>query len=434
MKKKLLTIVATSVLTLCLTTSAFANVSESGDANKIVQKAKVFDYDDKGNENFSKNDSDKILFNGKTGTDNKNNYSEHNLWANKAGTNAPTSDRKYKYQKIVEGLVENELDENNKLKTAMGVYSAGEKVELFTGESIDYDLEFIKEENGVYVFSVEGDKDKGFLPLGKGNYFFGMEFGFTFTLSDNREGMIFEFAGDDDVWVFIDGKLVLDLGGIHSRVSGKIDFSSGTVSRTGQFKQKDGTYIAIVETKEAPYNLENGEHILKMFYLERGGNNSRCRISYKLEDVKPVEEPIESPDPSAEPSEEPVKPSEKPIIEPTYQPIIPIETEVPSEEPSSIPNVEPTQETTVEPIATKPVVEPITKEEREETPVIVKADKVNKKNPKKVEKNKPEEQQELDSVPQTGDPYNVKQALIIMLLCIFVTVGLLIHHTFTRRK
>ena len=436
MKKKLLTLIATiattSVLALSLTTSAFANVSESGDAKKesevVVQKGKLYDYEGNNQESFKKDDSDKMLFRkDKSKTHGEENFSAQNTWYG-----SPTEDdEKYgknKYHKIVEGLVEDTL-KDGRIVTTKDVYSGGEKITLFDGEGVEYDLAFVKDEDGNYVF-----EDEAFFPLNGGqakNEFFGLTYGFNFTLSDNREGMKFCFAGDDDVWVFIDGKLVLDLGGIHTRVSGTIDFEKNIVSRVGQFANKDGNFVNKSETDVKGYILENGKHTLVFYFLERGGNNSRCKISYKLEDVKPIEEPTESPKPSAEPSKEPTV---EPIIEPIYQPTTPVETEVPSEEPSSTPNVEPTQETIIEP-SEEPTVEPVIEKEEEKTSIVVKADKVdNKKNSqKKVKENKPKEQQGLDSTPQTGDPYNIKRAFTIMVICILITIGLLIH-TFTRRK
>ena len=83
------------------------------------------------------------------------------------------------------------------------------------------------------------------------------------------EDMVFEFSGDDDVWVLIDGKLVLDIGGIHLIKSGSIDFSTGKVIVEGE------------QTGSVTY-LKPGAHTLTMYYLERGASMSNFRLRFNL--------------------------------------------------------------------------------------------------------------------------------------------------------
>ena len=65
------------------------------------------------------------------------------------------------------------------------------------------------------------------------DYFFGMELEASFTQTHSGvdawgNDMIFEFTGDDDFWLYVDGVRVIDLGGIHSALSGSVNFRTGS--------------------------------------------------------------------------------------------------------------------------------------------------------------------------------------------------------------
>ena len=90
------------------------------------------------------------------------------------------------------------------------------------------------------------------------------------------QDMIFEFSGDDDVWVLVDGELVLDIGGIHLGRSGYINFSTGEVVVYGHGDDEKPT-----DTGSVTY-LEPGEHKLTMYYLERGASMSNFKLRFNL--------------------------------------------------------------------------------------------------------------------------------------------------------
>lgn len=147
------------------------------------------------------------------------------------------------------------------------------------------------------------------------DYGFGTKLEFQFKLNANGDvdsscsnatngnaPTIFKFSGDDDVWVFIDGKLVLDLGGSHGQVQGAINFSSD-LSGTAQYpsKVKGATVSATVpansiwvsDTKatagtSTPYdlsslNLQDGKkHTLTLYYMERGMWESNMMIQFNM--------------------------------------------------------------------------------------------------------------------------------------------------------
>ncbi|MGN1112478.1 MAG: fibro-slime domain-containing protein, partial [Acutalibacteraceae bacterium] len=94
----------------------------------------------------------------------------------------------------------------------------------------------------------------------------------TNKLDDKGQPIEFEYIGDDDLWVFIDGELALDLGGCHTAQHGKISFTDGKAYINGG----SGTALSskILET--------NKVHTLKLFYLERSGSTSSMMIRFNL--------------------------------------------------------------------------------------------------------------------------------------------------------
>ena len=127
-------------------------------------------------------------------------------------------------------------------------------------------------------------------------YSFGMNLGADFYMPKdgkvNNRDMVFDFTGDDDVWVFIDGVLVLDLGGIHQALRGSINFATATgkitYDKTKSYGNSPATTIteafrkAGKEWDPTPYE----PHHLSFFYLERGDGGSNCKIKFNLP-VKP---------------------------------------------------------------------------------------------------------------------------------------------------
>lgn len=137
-----------------------------------------------------------------------------------------------------------------------------------------------------------------FTPFGNdtkdNKYSFGMNLGADFYMPKdgkvNNQDMVFDFTGDDDVWVFIDGVLVLDLGGIHQALGGKINFATGKIiyDKTQRYGNPPATTIteAFANAGEKWNSKPYETHHLSFFYLERGDGGSNCKISFNLP-VKP---------------------------------------------------------------------------------------------------------------------------------------------------
>lgn len=105
----------------------------------------------------------------------------------------------------------------------------------------------------------------------------------------NDQDMIFEFTGDDDVWVFIDGVLVLDIGGIHDALNGTINFATGKVTVTGQ---SSTTIKALFEKADRDTSDFTGDtfsdytdHKINFYYLERGAGASNCKLKFNIQSI-----------------------------------------------------------------------------------------------------------------------------------------------------
>lgn len=132
------------------------------------------------------------------------------------------------------------------------------------------------------------------------NYGFGQKFDLKFRLTsdgtvvdsaNNKVPIEFNFSGDDDVWVFIDGQLVLDVGGDHDVVEGTIDFANkkAKVNRVKKNTPNKGGEDGVIKdvVKNFP-DILNGddyfkkEHTLTMFYMERGLWESNMKITFNF--------------------------------------------------------------------------------------------------------------------------------------------------------
>lgn len=206
---------------------------------------------------------------------------------------------------------QNWADQNSKA----GFYPFADIHEAFvsrdaTGTEVDKKLDRLK--NGVDDNNrLNGDLAKDFVVTSKEGSTVGMYFGLSITsdfylpkdkkLNDND--MVYEFTGDDDLWVFIDGQLVLDIGGGHTPVSGSFNLTTGEVwvEYFSQLDEQHGGYYAnnVTELKLDKVDLLSDEyfgteeaflqglkgdqmHTISIFYMERYSGESNCRMRFNL--------------------------------------------------------------------------------------------------------------------------------------------------------
>lgn len=234
-------------------------------------------------------------------------------------------------QPITAGIVKNLTgDDYSQVNFADGLDHPG----FFTSESKigkrileGYDLQFAKQGNKYTLTSVLKENKTvvsdltRFWPLdddlgndglnsgsddkGSHNWYFGMRYDFTFKLGDYMGDMTYKFTGDDDLWVFMDGKLIMDLGGLHSAYP------------ENEYSDKYATRDYSAWTERYPNSIDlwkvlapNGkdsltddqrkeQHTITVLFMERGGFGSNCMMEFVIPNVTPVD-PVVSTTPKAE--------------------------------------------------------------------------------------------------------------------------------------
>ena len=252
------------------------------------------------------------------------------------------------------------------------VFDSSKDVVRFSGmKGSSYDAtndEYYYGENGQLEYyynknQVTYNNSAGFFPFNNNNdtqmsqldYGFGVKMVIPFYITEdglqpveegNHQPMEFNFSGDDDVWIFIDGELVLDLGGMHAQTTGKIEFANSvcvtdgdtdgsqhmkittntvaynkgtTVSTVGtnNFEASNSTLKSKkVEYKPITKGGEEGIHYLTIFYMERGMYDSNLKIDFNFFTYD-IEEEVVQVTPTPSPSPTPVA---TPTLGPTNEP------------------------------------------------------------------------------------------------------------------
>lgn len=210
----------------------------------------------------------------------------------------------YDSQKNFAQFRESESGDGFVLYDTWGVKAGGASPDgqFFPFNDVQRDEIFTTEESGGNLQQAAGLKSTD----AKINHYFGLSMSTRFiqqygghTTEDESLAVTYNFSGDDDVWIFIDGTLVGDLGGIHDATSIEINFATGDVIvyndssqpgalgyRNNQFDEGETIFSQKKIGELLGYNAktlpDNTYHTLNFFYLERGNTDSNLSLKYNL--------------------------------------------------------------------------------------------------------------------------------------------------------
>ena len=154
---------------------------------------------------------------------------------------------------------------------------------------------------------------------GQTDYHFAMEIEASFTQTLNGldawgHDIIYEFTGDDDFWLYVDGELIIDLGGVHSALGGSVNYSTGEVNvngtwttirdlfisnrrSRGESEDVSSIFVQKLDENNNPVKDSHGhdvytfkeftDHTMRIFYMERGAGASNLHMRFNLASVKP---------------------------------------------------------------------------------------------------------------------------------------------------
>ena len=214
-------------------------------------------------------------------------------------------------------------DGNFKVYKELGTYDGSNKNSLKHGQFFPYnnlDPSKLASINGQNLYTAElkplSDNDprkyEQMYLVPKPDYFFGVEIEASFVQTPNGHDawghdIIYEFTGDDDFWLYVDGELVIDLGGIHSALPGSVNYCTGEVKVNGkkttlkdifesnykarglsdqEIKEKIGQLFE--KNSKGQYIFKDySTHTMKIFFMERGGGASNLHMRFNLSSVKP---------------------------------------------------------------------------------------------------------------------------------------------------